>query len=50
MSEYRVMHTSSAYQIQERVGKDTWETVGEFDDIEAAKKMVRELRKGTLCD
>ena len=50
MSEYRVMHINKTYQIQERVGKETWETVGEFDDIEAAKKMVRELRKGTLCD
>lgn len=50
MSDYRVMHISNAYQIQERVGKDEWATVGEFDDVEAARKMVKELRKGTLCD
>jgi hypothetical protein len=50
MSEYRVMHVQGAYQIQEKVGRDGWQTVGEFDDIEAARKMVRDLREGTLCD
>lgn len=50
MSEYRVMHIQNAYQIQEKVGKNTWERVGEFDDIETARKMVRDLRKGSLCD
>lgn len=45
MSEYRVMQVGNAYQIQkQRYGK--WETVGEFDNIESAKKMVRSLRKG----
>lgn len=45
MSEYRVMHVSGAYQIQKQLyGK--WETVGEFDNIESAKKMVQALRKG----
>lgn len=47
MSEYRVMHIDEAYQIQERDGH-TWHTIGEFDDIEAAKKMVRDLRNGEL--
>ena len=50
MSEYRVMHLDDAYQIQIKVGKDTWEKVGEFDDVEAARKMVRDLRKGSICD
>ena len=50
MSEYRVMHISNAYQIQEKVGPDSWQMIGEFDDVEAARKMVKELRKGTLCD
>lgn len=49
MSDYRVMRIDDAYQIQQRVGKDTWEKIGEFDDINAAKKMVRELREGNLC-
>lgn len=48
--EYRVMHTGDAFQIQERTGKETWETVGEFDDLEAARKMVNDLRSGSLCD
>lgn len=44
MSEYRVMHINGAYQIQKKYyGK--WETIGEFDDVESAKKMVRDLRK-----
>lgn len=49
MSDYRVMHLDGTYQIQERTGED-WKTVDEFDELEVAKKMVRELRKGTLCD
>lgn len=49
MSEYRVMHIDGTYQIQKQYyGK--WEVIGEFDDIETAKKMVGDLRKGGLCD
>lgn len=45
MSEYRVMHIEGAYQIQRKYyGK--WETIGEFDDINSAKKMVKDLRGG----
>lgn len=44
------MHISNVYQIQEKVGPDSWAFIGEFDDVEAARKMVSELRKGTLCD
>lgn len=47
MSEYRVMRIEGAYQIQRKC-HDKWETVGEFDNIEAAKKMVNDLRKGGL--
>ena len=47
MSEYRVMHINNAYQIQEKAGKG-WETIGEFDDINAAKRMVGELRNGGI--
>ena len=44
MSDYRVMHIEGAYQIQRKYyGK--WETIGEFDDINSAKKMVNDLRK-----
>lgn len=50
MSEYRVMHINNSYQIQERVGKEAWSVVGEFDDLEAARKMVKDLRNGTICD
>lgn len=47
MSEYRVMHDGQAYQIQKRYyGK--WETIGEFDDVEAARKMVNDLREGNI--
>ena len=46
MPEYRVMNDGKAYIIQEKVGKDAWESVGEFDNIEGAKAMVRELRGG----
>ena len=43
MSEYRVMHLDGAYQIQRKYyGK--WETIGEFDDIDNAREMVRDLR------
>lgn len=45
MPEYRVMHIGMAYQIQQKNRKG-WETVGEFDDINSAKMMVRELRGG----
>lgn len=49
MSEYRVMHDNGCYQIQKKYyGK--WETIGEFDDVESARKMVNDLRKGSLCD
>lgn len=44
------MHIGDAFQIQERVGKDTWETIGELDDLEAAREMVQDLRQGRLCD
>lgn len=47
MGEYRVMHIGEAYQIQEKEGKD-WVCVGEFDDVNAAKKMVRDLRGGKI--
>lgn len=43
------MHISNVYQIQEKVGPDSWQYIGEFDDVETAKKMVNELREGTLC-
>lgn len=43
MSEYRVMHIGEAFQIQEKTGR-SWQTIGEFDDVNSAKKMVRELR------
>ena len=47
MSEFRVMNVNGVYQIQKQMyGK--WEYVGEFEDLEAAKKMVRDLRKGDL--
>lgn len=44
MGEYRVMHLSDAYEIQEKIG-GLWQVIGEFDDIESAKKMVRDLRE-----
>ena len=47
MGEYRVMHIGEAYQIQEKEGKD-WITVGEFDDIKAAKRMIKDLRGGSI--
>ena len=34
-------------EIQEKEGKD-WITVGEFDDIKAAKRMVKDLRGGSI--
>lgn len=41
------MHQGMAYQIQRKYyGK--WETIGEFDDVEAAKKMVKDLRGGEV--
>lgn len=47
MSEYRVMRVNNAYQIQKKMyGK--WESVGEFEELEAAKKMVTSLRKGDI--
>ena len=47
MSEFRVMRAGDIYQVQKKYyGK--WEVVGEFDEIEPARKMVNELRKGTL--
>ena len=47
MSEYRVMQVGDAYQIQKQMyGK--WELVGEYDNLNAAKKMVRDLRKGEI--
>jgi hypothetical protein len=47
MSEYRVMQVGDAYQIQKKMyGK--WEFVGEYDNLNAAKKMVRDLRKGDI--
>ena len=50
MREYRVMHLGDAYEIQQKMGKETWEKIGEFDDVEAARKMVQDLRKGSICD
>jgi hypothetical protein len=47
MGEYRVMHIGESYQIQEKEGKD-WVMVGEFDDVNAAKRMVRDLRGGKI--
>ena len=47
MSEYRVMRTNSAYQIQKKMyGK--WEFIGEFENLEAAKKMLKDLRNGGI--
>lgn len=43
MGEYRVMRVGEAYQIQVK-SMGEWESVGEFDNINSAKKMVRELR------
>lgn len=43
MGEYRVMREGATYLIQQKEGND-WETLGEFDNINSAKKMVRELR------
>jgi hypothetical protein len=41
------MHIGECYQIQKKhYGK--WETVGEFDDVESARKMVNDFRKGGL--
>jgi hypothetical protein len=41
------MRADNVYQIQKKMyGK--WEFVGEFEDINAAKKMVRDLRKGEI--
>lgn len=45
MGEYRVMRLGEVYEIQQKSGKG-WESVGEFDNINSAKKMVRELRGG----
>ena len=44
MGEYRVMHIGKAYQIQENIS-GSWETIGEFDDLEPAREMVRGLRE-----
>jgi len=46
MGEYRVMNLNGAYQIQQKTRKG-WEDVGEFDNINSAKMMVRELRGET---
>ena len=43
MGEYRVMNLNGAYQIQQKTRKG-WEDIGEFDNINSAKMMVRELR------
>ena len=41
--EYRVMKRGDAYHIEEKVG-NTWVNIGEFDNVDNAKKMVRDLR------
>lgn len=41
--EYRVMKLDDSFQIQQQNG-DKWETVGEFDNLDSAKEMVRDLR------
>lgn len=41
--EYRVMKLGDSFQIQQQNG-DKWETVGEFDNLDSAKEMVRDLR------
>lgn len=41
--EYRVMKLGNSFQIQQQDG-DKWETVGEFDNLDSAKEMVRDLR------
>lgn len=47
MSEYRVMRVEGAYQIQKKMyGK--WEFVGEFENLEAAKRMLKDLRNGGI--
>ena len=43
MSEFRVMKGDDAFLIQQNDG-DGWETIGEMDDIEKARHMVRDLR------
>jgi hypothetical protein len=44
-TEYRVMEEGKAYLIQERDNENTeWVTVGEFDNINDARSMVRDLR------
>lgn len=43
MSEFRVMKGEDAFLIQQNDG-DGWETIGEMDDIEKARHMVRDLR------
>lgn len=41
-----MMHFDRKYLIQEQVpGTKAWDVLGEFDNIEAARKMVRELRR-----
>ena len=48
MPEYRVMDNAGTYLIQERVGKKTWENVGEASDIKTAKMLLRSFREGEL--
>lgn len=43
MSEFRVMATTDGYQIQQR-DRTAWYTVGEFEDLDKAKEMLRDLR------
>jgi hypothetical protein len=45
MPEYRVMHLNEAYQIQQKTRKG-WEEIGEFDNLNSAKMMLRELKGG----
>jgi hypothetical protein len=45
MPEYRVMHLNGAYQIQQKTRKG-WEEIGEFENLNSAKMMLRELKGG----
>lgn len=46
--EYRVISSNEIYLIQQSDNGDDWYTVGTFDNLDSAKKMVTELRNGTL--
>lgn len=43
--QYRTMKRNGAYQIEEKVGKNTWEVKHECPTVDAAKKILRIIKE-----